>query len=254
MKIHVFKNKDLLSRQLALWICNNISKTLEKQDFFSIVLSGGNTPKSLYKYLASDEFKNKIDWNKVHIFWGDERYVPFDDSRNNAKMAFDILINKIDIPKKNVNIIHTDISPEESAEQYETTIKSYFEKTQNHFDLVLLGIGDDGHTLSLFPGSPLIMNEDKNWINKVYYAKQEMYRITMMPDLVNNAKQIVFMVEGENKAVVLNKIIYGNLEPVKLPSQLIDSVDGELHWFLDEEAASKLKNDKAQENSFGHIL
>lgn len=253
MKLHIFKNKELLSEELAQWICNYISETLEKQNFFSLVLSGGNTPKSLYKKLASDKFKNKINWSKVHIFWGDERYVPFDDSRNNAKMAFDILINKVDIPKENVNIIRTDIIPEESAKEYVDTIKKYFKHTQNNFDLVLLGIGDDGHTLSIFPGSSLI-NEEENWVNKVYNEEQKMYRITMMPQLVNNAKQIAFMVEGENKADILNRIIYGNLEPVKLPSQLIDPSDGELHWFLDDEAASKLKRDKEEANSFGHIL
>ncbi len=253
MKLHVFKNKDILNHELALWIAEYISKTLETQDYFSLVLSGGNTPKTLYANLASDVFKNKIDWNKIHIFWGDERYVPFDDSRNNAKMAFDILINNIKIPKENINIIPTDISPEDSAEQYEETIKEYFKRTQNHFDLVLLGIGDDGHTLSLFPNSPLI-NEEEKWVNKVYNEDQEMYRITMMPTLVNNAKQIVFMVEGESKAMVLNKIIFGNLEPLKLPSQLISPVDGELHWFLDEDAASKIKRENADEKFFGHVL
>ena len=253
MKLHVYKNKDLLSHELALWISEFIYKTLEKQDYFSFVLSGGNTPKTLYTILASGDFKNKINWEKVHFFWGDERYVPFTDSRSNAKMAFDILLNNIKIPKENINIIPTDISPEDSAEQYEEAIKNYFKRTQNYFDLVLLGIGDDGHTLSLFPNSPLI-NEEKKWVNKVYNDVQEMFRITMMPTLVNNAKQIVFMVEGENKAVVLNKIIFGNLEPLKLPAQLISPVDGELHWFVDEDAASKIKKENTDAKFFGHVL
>ena len=127
MKLHVYKNKEELSYELALWIANLISSTLKKQDFFSLVLSGGNTPKSLYIKLAKDEFKKIINWKKVHIFWGDERYVPFDDSRNNAKMAFETLLNKIDIPRKNINEIKTDITPQKSAEQYENTIKTYFE-------------------------------------------------------------------------------------------------------------------------------
>ena len=253
MKLHVYKNKEELSYELALWIANLISSTLKKQDFFSLVLSGGNTPKSLYIKLAEDEFKKIINWKKVYIFWGDERYVPFDDSRNNAKMAFETLLNKIDIPRKNINEIKTDITPQKSAEQYENTIKTYFEETKNYFDLVLLGIGDDGHTLSIFPNSPLI-NEEEKWVCAAFNDEQKMYRITLMPALINNSKNIAFMVEGTNKAEVLNRIIYGNVEPLKFPSQLISAIDGELHWFLDEEAASRLSKDKEENDFLGHVL
>ena len=243
MKLHIYKNKEKLSEELAAWMCDLINFTLQNQEFFTLVLSGGETPKILFKKLASAEFKEKINWKRVHIFWGDERAVPFSDERNNAKMAFDLLIDHINIPAVQVHVMRTDIEPLFAATEYEKILHIYFDNTVKSFDLVLLGMGDDGHTLSLFPGSAII-EENKNWVNAVYNEAQQMYRITLMPVIVNRASNVVFMVDGTKKTTILKQVIEGKYIPSKLPAQIIKPVNGELHWFLDETAAEELSKPK----------
>lgn len=242
MKFHIYKTKEELSDKLALWIGDLIDSTLQNQEFFKLALSGGETPKNLFKKLASTEFKEKINWKRVHIFWGDERAVPFNDERNNAKVAFDFLIKHINIPAAQVHAMRTDIEPLFAAKEYEKILHTYFDNTVKSFDLVLLGMGDDGHTLSLFPNSSLINEENKNWVNAVYNEAQKMYRITLMPAIVNRASHISFIVDGPKKSIMLKKVIEGPWNPVKLPAQIIKPVNGELYWFLDEDVAKDLKN------------
>lgn len=240
MNIHTYKNKEELSNKLARWICDLINTTLQNQEFFTLVLSGGETPKNLFKKLASD-YKEKINWKRVHFFWGDERAVPFNDDRNNAKMAYDILLNYLDVPASQIHIMRTDLEPVFAAIEYEKTLHYFFDNTINSFDLVLLGMGDDGHTLSLFPNSSLFIEENQSWVNAVYNEAQKMYRITLMPSIVNRASQIAFMVDGQKKSSVLKKVIEGSYNPILFPAQIITPEDGELHWFLDEDAARELK-------------
>lgn len=228
-----------MSDKLAAWISDFIEQTLKKQEFFTLVLSGGSTPKLLFEKLASPEFLNKINWKRIHIFWGDERVVPFSDERNNAKMAFDILLHHADIPASQIHVMRTDIEPNFAVDEYRKLLHTFFSNTSFSFDLVLLGMGDDGHTLSLFPGSPII-EEHQNWVNAVYNEQQEMYRITLMPLIVNKSHRIAFMVEGGKKAGVLQRVLEGEYIPSKLPAQIIVPVEGELHWFLDEAAAKDL--------------
>jgi len=242
MVLHVFDNKELLSDNLAEWICDQAKATLQLRQYFSIVLSGGSTPKILYEKLASEKYKNQIDWNRVHVFWGDERVVPFSDERNNAKMAFDTLLNHVDIPKEQVHIMRTDIEPNIAAKEYAEMLRSFFQNKDFTFDLVLLGMGDDGHTLSLFPHS-LILQDQSEPVKAVYNEQQEMYRITLMPGIVNKSREIAFMVDGEKKAATLQKVLEGPYQPSVFPSQLISPQKGELHWFLDKEAAKDLKQD-----------
>lgn len=241
MKLHIFKNKKEMSGELASWVCNVISNTLKNQEYFSLVLSGGETPKLLFNKLASEEYRNKINWKRIHIFWGDERVVPFTDERNNAGMAFDLLLNHIDIPAAQVHIIRTDIEPNFAVDQYRKVLHTFFDNTSRSFDLVLLGMGDDGHTLSLFPDSPII-EEHKRWVNAVFSNKQSMYRITLMPVLINRSSKIAFMVDGAQKSKVLQQVLEGDYVPTKLPAQIIKPKEGELHWFLDEAVAKDLHN------------
>lgn len=241
MKLHVFDNKEILSDKLAEWICDLVAESLKEQQSFSMVLSGGETPKILYQKLASEKYKSRIDWTRVRIFWGDERVVPFTDERSNAKMAFDFLLNQVDVPASQIHIMRTDIEPNFSVAEYRNMLHTYFDSTHHSFDLVLLGMGDDGHTLSLFPGSQIV-DDNYHWVNSVYNEKQEMYRITLMPVIVNKARKIVFMVDGEKKAPVLKKVLEGAKKPSELPAQLIAPETGELHWFLDKDAAKNLHN------------
>ncbi|MDB5221911.1 MAG: 6-phosphogluconolactonase, eukaryotic type [Chitinophagaceae bacterium] len=236
MHLHIYKDADETTFALADWITTLIRKTVEVKDRFTIALSGGETPKKLYQTLASDAYREKINWNRLHIFWGDERYVPFNDERNNAKMAYDNLLGKVNIPPEQVHKIWTDITPEESAKQYEKILHQYFDDRQTTFDLVLLGMGEDGHTLSLFPGSE-ILDDNNTWVNSVL-SKEKGERITLMPAVVNRSAAIVFLVTGKSKAKILQEVLQENKKE-NYPAQLIHPVNNELHWFVDEEAIKK---------------
>src|SRR6185295_1112723 len=194
MPVLIAKNIEELSQQVAEWMVDYIHKTLQLEDRFTIALSGGSTPKKLNLLLASDQFKNRIDWQKLHVFWGDERYVPFTDDRNNAKMAFDTLLDHVTVPKSQIHVMRTDIDPQESAKEYEGILREYFPEATSYklqaasdftshvsrlttFDLILLGLGDNSHTLSLFPGEEVIHEKD-HWVRSIFVKKVNMQRIT----------------------------------------------------------------------------
>jgi 6-phosphogluconolactonase len=265
MKMHVAKTPDELSNDLANFIVDHIRDTLQHQQRYTIALSGGNSPKKLNSLLCSEEYKNKIDWEKLHIFWGDERYVPFADERNNAKMAFDTLLNFVPVPATQIHIMRTDIPPDISATAYEKVLHEYFDFTQidgslphhaeqsafpfqpmlsareaSTFDFVLLGMGDDAHTLSLFPGKSDVIQEKEKWCTSLWLESQSMYRITLTAPVVNQSACVAFLVPGNNKARALQQVLKGEYDPDKYPSQIIQPVNGELHFFVDEAAASLL--------------
>lgn len=217
----------------ADWMANEIQRALFTQNRFSVVLAGGTTPKMLYELLASGSYNKKIDWTKLHIFFGDERYVPFSDDRNNAKMATETLLSKVPIPAEQIHMMRTDISPEESANEYENKLKVFFGNSKESFDLVLLGLGDDGHTLSIFPQSPLVHNTTQ-WVASTWLESQSMHRITLMPKVVNMAKRVAFMVTGRNKQFVLRKVRNTLPNPSAFPAQLIQPYNKQLFWFLDD--------------------
>jgi 6-phosphogluconolactonase len=244
MNIEVFKNPEQLSVALAEWSTSLIEETLTRNEQFSFVLSGGNTPKKLNLLLSSSPYRERIDWKKIHIFWGDERAVPFEDARNNARMAFDTLLNKVDIPRNQIHIMDTSLAPEQAAAQYEEILCEYFGTDVlpvQTFDLVLLGMGDDGHTLSLFPGTPVI-HEERAWVISFFLKAQDMHRITLTKNIVNHANHIVFMISGPEKANALHEVLEGEKNPDLYPSQVIIPTQGELHFFTDEAAASNLKD------------
>jgi 6-phosphogluconolactonase len=243
MNREVFKNADQLCAGLAEWITSLIEETLTRKEQFGLVLSGGNTPKKLHLLLASSPFKERIDWKKIHVFWGDERAVPFDDERNNARMAFDTLLNSVDVPRDQIHIMDTSLSPEDAGEDYDELLHEYFGTDLlpvRTFDLVLLGMGDDGHTLSLFPGTPVI-HEEKLWSTSFFLKAQDMHRITLTKNIVNHSDHIVFMISGKEKANAVYEVLEGERNPDLYPSQVIIPTQGELHFFMDEAAAFKLK-------------
>jgi 6-phosphogluconolactonase len=242
MNREVYKDADHLCLELAEWITSLIEETLTRKESFSLVLSGGNTPKKLHGLLASSPYRERIDWKKIHVFWGDERAVPFEDERNNAHMAFDTLLNKVDIPKDQIYIMDTSLSSDAAAMQYEEILFEYFGTDVlpvRTFDLVLLGMGDDGHTLSLFPGTSVI-HEEKLWVTSFFLEAQKMDRITLTKNIVNHAEHIVFMISGKEKAHAVQAVLQGEKNPDRYPSQVIIPTQGELHFFMDEAAASGL--------------
>ena len=239
MQLHIHKTPPELSQALAEWITTTIETTLKTSSRFTFVVTGGNSPKKLYELLAASPYKERIDWKKLHIFWGDERAVPFTDSRNNAKMTFEHLLNHVPVVQEQVHIMDTTLEPAEAAKAYEKILHKYFDDKGATFDLVLNGMGDDGHTLSLFPYTEVI-HENKAWVKAFYLKPQEMYRITLTAPLVNRSKNIVFLTFGSNKAHALNAVLTGRGTADQYPSQMIKPVHGELHWFVDEEAAAFL--------------
>jgi 6-phosphogluconolactonase len=239
MELHVFKDGEALSNGAAKFIADHIVTTLKKSPRYTIALSGGSTPKRLHQLLAQPPYKEQIDWSKLHIFWGDERAVPFEDDRNNAKMAYETLLDFVPVPAEQIHVMRTDIGPESSAAEYEQILHRYFDTTPTSFDLVLLGMGDDGHTLSLFPGQPVI-HEEKLWATAFWLQAQDMYRITLTKTIVNKSACVVFLTAGTAKAHALKEVLKGAPNPDLYPSQVIKPV-GELHWFVDEAAAAGLK-------------
>lgn len=238
MKLHICKDAGDLSMQAAVWIGSVIKQTLEKQERFTIALSGGSTPQKLHNLLSSYPYKEEIEWSKLHIFWGDERVVPMEDERNNARMAFDTLLDRVGVPMEQIHVMRTDIDPVTASEEYEKVLQKYFTASGFTFDLVLLGMGDDGHTLSLFPGTPVVHEKEK-WVTSFFLEAQGMQRITLTAPIVNRAARVAFLTSGKAKAPALKQVLEGEFNPDKYPSQLIKPI-GELHWFVDRESATEL--------------
>jgi 6-phosphogluconolactonase len=241
MKLNIADNIDDLSHHAARWLADYIKEVLSHHNRFTISLSGGNTPKHLYKLLASDPYRNEIDWKKIHFFWGDERFVPADDDRNNAKMAFDELLSLVPVAKKQVHPIRTDTTPELSALAYEQLLHQYFDKQLYTFDLVLLGLGDNSHTLSLFPGYNDIIFEQTDWVKAFRLHEQNMHRVTLTAPVVNKAGRVAFLVNGNDKTEALQQVMMGKFDPLRHAAQIIRPLNGELYWFVDKSAASGLQ-------------
>ncbi len=240
MQAFISKDVDGLSEQFAEWLVSYIHEVLNKRERFTITLSGGSTPKKLYKLLASGNYKNRIDWSRMHFFWGDERFVPFDDEKNNAKMAFDELLDHVPVNKEYIHVMETTgLEPEESADKYEKMLHDYFDNEVNTFDLVILGLGNDAHTLSLFPGYEIV-TENKKWVSALYLEKQDMHRITLTAAVVNRASRVAFLVSGGDKAAALYHVLASEHEPYLYPAQIIQPFNSELYWFYDEAAAADL--------------
>lgn len=239
MNKNIFANSGDLAVSVANHIAELAADAIQHTGRFTFVLSGGSTPKKLYEILASDNYRNKIDWTRVHIFWGDERFVPFTDDKNNAKMSFETLLDHVPVQKENIHVMRTDLPASESAILYDSILREYFPDANGPtFDLVLLGMGPDGHTLSLFPGYPII-HEDEKWVDAFFLKEQDMSRITLTRSVVNQAQSVYFMVAGADKAEALQQVWSGNPNPDLYPSQVINPIHGELIWFVDQKAAGQ---------------
>lgn len=235
----IIKSGDELAQQLTKWLVEYINQKLKQQDRFTFLLAGGNTPKKVYRLLATEQYKNEIDWSRIHFFWGDERYVPFTDEENNAKMVFDNLLNHVPVIKENIHIIRTDIPAEAAANEYEVLLHQYFPDKNNTFDLALLGIGSNAHTLSLFPGYEQVHEKEK-WVSSFYLEEQKMIRITLTAPVVNAAAAVIFLVEGANKAAAVFHVIEEEHNPSMYPAQIIQPYNDQLQWWIDEGAGADL--------------
>lgn len=235
----IFPDTNVLYETVANLIIDTANKSIASGKKFSIALSGGHTPEQLYKIMSLKPFIDKMPWKKTFVFWGDERCVPLEDNRNNAHRALVTLLNQVPLPHENIFRIPVNLLPAEAAQKYEQELRKFFGKERIHFDLVLLGLGENGHTASLFPESE-ILTDTHEGIREFYLEEEKIHRITMTAPLINNANHILFIVTGEKKAEVLNEVINGKYQPEKLPAQLIKPVNGTLTWFMDSNAAKKL--------------
>ena len=213
---------------------------IDARGCFSVGLAGGSTPKRTYELLASEAYREQINWSKVHIFFGDERCVPPDHSESNYRMANEALISRVSIPPPNVHRINGLGDAVANASLYEDELRTFFNPASwPRFDLVLLGMGDDGHTASLFPGTKALV-EPRAWVVANWVEKFGTFRITLTAPAINHAANIAFLVTGATKAERLLEVLRGALDPEKLPSQLIQPLDGSLFWLVDKAAAGRL--------------
>lgn len=240
MQLIVTKDINDLSKRFADWMVQKIENVLKVKDRFAIALSGGSTPKRLYQLLASDEYRNKIDWGRLHFFLGDERYVPYTSDRNNGRMIFETLLNFVPAKKEQIHLMRTDIEPEASVFEYENILRNYFPDDNHTFDLVLLGLGDNAHTLSLFPGYPVVFEKTK-WVQSFFLEEEKIFRITLTAPLVNAAGTISFLVSGASKNAALYNVFTKEHNPGLYPAQIIQPYNDELYWWTDEAAAADLK-------------
>jgi 6-phosphogluconolactonase len=239
MEILVYKTTEELNHDLADYIVEIAKTAIAKNDRFNFVLTGGNSPKVLYTLLAT-EYKDKIDWNKVFFFFGDERNVPANDDNYNGLMAKKSFFDILETPENQIFYVNTALSPEEAAGDYKQRLDQHFNNKEIVFDLILLGMGDDAHTASIFPNTTLVGNTEAT-VASVFVEKLNTDRISLTAPLINKAENVAFLVFGDNKAEALQHVIKDEQKDVNnYPSQLINPVDGKLTWFIDEAAARLL--------------
>ena len=237
--IAVFDTLGELNEASAKFILAKTEYAIKTKGKCSIALSGGNTPQQLFRLLSEPPYDSLIQWERVFVFWADERCVPLDDVRNNAYMAKTLLLDKVRIPATNIYRVPSDIDPEKAAGIYEDNIRFFFKGHVPSFDLILLGLGENGHTASLFPYTEPLHTLSR-LVMPVYIEREEMHRITMTPFLINIAHHILFLVSGTNKSEITSQIINGDFDPDRYPAQMIDPLTGDLYWYLDKEAAKLL--------------
>jgi len=244
--VEVFPDRERLIHAAAERIVEITFQRIAENGRVAIALSGGSTPRPLYALLGSEKYSKRIDWPKVHIFWGDERCVPPDSPHSNYRMACETLLDAIPIPASNVHRIHGEEDPEKAAAAYEKELRTFFGVNATNgsprlgFDVILLGMGDNGHTASLFRGSPAV-NEKQRWVMAQYIEVVSMWRITLTPVVINAAKNVIFIVSGEGKAERLHDVLEGAFQPDVLPAQIIRPARGQLLWLVDKPAAGRLK-------------
>jgi len=240
-KMNIAENYEDLCGKVTQEILGLSTQKITANNKFSIVLSGGSTPKGIYQCMASPSFRNKFRWEKIHIFFGDERWVLPDDPRSNYRMVTEALLSKINVPDQNIHFIQTeDCNLQTSALLYEKSISDFFQLKKGEFpafDLVLLGIGQDGHTASLFPGNPSLLEKDRLAISTSQAGIPEK-RITLTLPAINHAQEIFFLISGPDKADIVEKIMENKNS---FPANEIKPIQGKLTWFLDKAAASNIE-------------
>ncbi len=236
MKLHIYKTK----QEIADHVAKYLQKLAADRKLLHIALSGGSTPKILFQELAH-HYVDKIDWAGIHIYWVDERCVPPSDNESNYKMTADFLLSHVKIPGGNIFRMHGEAPPAKEAKRYGALLRQKLPQVDGNpqFDLVLLGLGDDGHTASIFPESKTLWNAPENCVVAVHpISGQE--RISLTGRVINNAREVAFLVTGAVKAEIVREVVRREDNFASYPASLVAPISGVLHWFLDKEAASGL--------------
>lgn len=250
--IKIFPNFEELNLFAAEKFVEIANKAVEEKNRFTVALAGGSTPKSLYQMLSSGDFKNRIDWTRVFFFFGDERNVSPDSEESNFRMAKENLFTPLQIADENILRWQTEIENAETiAVNYELTIWKFFDDNDEsivsiddsdfpRFDLILLGLGADGHTASLFPFTDALNEMEKITAANIV-EKLNTTRLTLTFPVINNARNVIFLVKGADKAETLQTILQGKFQPEKYPAQTVKLNDGDLFWLIERQAAQFLK-------------
>lgn len=239
-KLNIAENSKLLCQQIAHWWQQIAREAIAERGKFHVALAGGNTPRTLYHLLANEPYAERIDWQHINFYFGDERAVPLDHSQSNFAMAHEAMLDDLSIPSTNIFPMITDLKDlENSARHYEKILRRELPASADgipQFDLILLGMGEDGHTASLFPDTPILQESDR-LVAVVYVEKLQSSRISFTYPLINHARHIGIMVTGDNKAGKLKQVLVD--QPGTNPIELVQP-DGNLIWFADEAAAKYL--------------
>lgn len=238
--LQIFEDKAQLSTAAATLFAKLAREAVQQRGRFTVALTGGSSPDLLYTLLTQSPYAEQVPWDKTYIFWGDERWVPLTDERSNARMAQETLLGKVPVPAEQIFPMWAeDTSPEDFAARYEETLRQHFGNGEPRFDSILLGMGDDGHTASLFPNTA-VLQERAHWVRAYYLEPQAMHRVTLTAPLINQARVVCFLAFGDKKAPALHQVLEGDRNPEKYPAQLIQAESGEVLWFVDKSAAAKL--------------
>jgi 6-phosphogluconolactonase len=244
--IRIFKDLENLSQAAANLFIKQSAESITKRNHFLVALNGGNTPMRLFQLLATD-FRDRVHWSKVHLFWGDERCVAPDDSGSSYGQARDELLSHVPMPDSNIHRVKGEFEPAEASKEYSLVLKEFSSPALEwpRFDLVYLGMGEDGHTASLFPGSSVDLVEPVIPVT-AHYQDRPADRVTLTPVVFNSARMVVLMATGKKKSHTLAEVLSDRYNPDLYPAQRIKPKEGELIWLVDEEAASKLPKELQQ--------
>ena len=244
-ELQIFENGEAVSRIAAELLTDMALETLTSKESFAVALSGGSTPKNMFATLVNDAaLRDRMPWDRVHFFWGDERHVPPDHTDSNYGMTNEAMLSKVPVPPENIHRLQAENpDAEKVADDYEQELRSFFKLEKDQlpvFDCVFLGMGPDGHTASLFPGTKALHERQRlvvsNWVDKF-----QTYRITLTTPVLNHADVVIFLVSGEEKAEPLREVLEGEKQTERFPSQLIEPTHGKLLWLVDRDAAGLLK-------------
>jgi 6-phosphogluconolactonase len=237
--VRVLPDPATVAEVAARHVVEQAQAAIDARGSFSVALSGGSTPRALHERLASPPLVQQVEWAHVHVFFGDERCVPPDDERSNYCMADQSLLSKVPIPRDQIHRMRGERPPHEAAADYERQLRDFFGVAQPRLDLILLGMGDNGHTASLFPGLGAV-REQERWVVAEYVGEVGMWRITLTPVVLNMAREALFLVTGTAKASMLRRVLEDRYAPEHLPAQVVRPAAGELIWLVDAAAAREL--------------